>query len=74
MPHTVETRVAVVEMTQKHHASEIEQLKIEVRSTGEKLECINRQLSQIKWIAIGYIGTRVAEQAGIFGFLHGILL
>lgn len=70
----VEARVAVVEMTQKYHESEIKQLKAEVRTTVDKLGSIERQLSQIKWIAVGAVGMKVASEVGLFSFLQGILL
>lgn len=74
MSNDVATRVALIEVTQRHHADELDRLRSDIATTADKLDSIERQLSQIKWIAVGAFGTWVTSEVGIFNVVKSLWL
>ena len=65
MPDQLETRVVRLEVTQQNHAEDIKELRETTLDLSTTMHSIEKNLSQIKYIAIGALAVVVAQSIGL---------
>ena len=65
MPDQLETRVVRLEVTQQNHAEDIKELRDTTVDLKQTMHSIEKNLSQIKYIAIGALAVVVAQSIGL---------
>ena len=65
MPDQLETRVVRLEVNQANHAEDIKELRETTVDLKQTMHSIEKNLSQIKYIAIGALTVVVAQSIGL---------
>ena len=65
MSDQLETRVVRLEVTQQNHAEDIKELRDTTVDLKQTMHSIEKNLSQIKYIAIGALAVVVAQSIGL---------
>jgi len=65
MSDQLETRVVRLEVTQANHAEDIKELRETTIDLTSTMHSIEKNLSQIKWLAIGALAVIIAQTIGI---------
>ena len=65
MSDQLETRVVRLEVTQQNHAEDIKELRETTIDLSTTMHSIEKNLSQIKYIAIGALAVVVAQSIGL---------
>ena len=65
MSDQLETRVVRLEITQQNHAEDIKELRETTLDLSTTMHSIEKNLSQIKYIAIGALAVVVAQSIGL---------
>ena len=65
MTDQLETRVVRLEVTQQNHAEDIKELRETTLDLSTTIHSIEKNLSQIKYIAIGALAVVVAQSIGL---------
>ena len=65
MPDQLETRVVRLEVNQANHAEDIKELRETTIDLSTTMHSIEKNLSQIKYIAIGALAVVVAQSIGL---------
>jgi len=65
MPDQLETRVVRLEVYSKNHAEDIKELRETTVDLKQTMHSIEKNLSQIKYIAIGALAVVVAQSIGL---------
>ena len=65
MSDQLETRVVRLEITQQNHAEDIKELRETTIDLSTTMHSIEKNLSQIKYIAIGALAVVVAQSIGL---------
>jgi len=65
MPDPLETRVVRLEVTQANHAEDIKELRDTTVDLASTMHSIEKNLSQIKYIAVGALVVIVAQTIGL---------
>ena len=65
MPDQLETRVVRLEVNQANHAEDIKELRETTLDLSTTMHSIEKNLSQIKYIAIGALAVVVAQSIGL---------
>jgi len=65
MPDQLETRVVRLEVNQVNHAEDIKELRETTVDLKQTMHSIEKNLSQIKYIAIGALAVVVAQSIGL---------
>lgn len=65
MAPDLETRVVKLEVTQQNHAEDIKELRETSADMKETLHSIEKNLSQIKYLALGALAVVVAQSVGL---------
>ena len=65
MSDQLETRVVRLEVTQQNHAEDIKELRETTLDLSTTMHSIEKNLSQIKYIAIGALAVVVAQSIGL---------
>ena len=65
MPDQLETRVVRLEVNQANHSEDIKELRETTVDLKQTMHSIEKNLSQIKYIAIGALAVVVAQSIGL---------
>jgi len=65
MPDQLETRVVRLEVNQVNHAEDIKELRETTVDLKQTMHSIEKNLSQIKYIAVGALAVVVAQSIGL---------
>jgi len=65
MPDQLETRVVRLEVYSKNHAEDIKELRETTVDLKQTMHSIEKNLSQIKYIAVGALAVVVAQSIGL---------
>ena len=65
MPDQLETRVVRLEVTQQNHAEDIKELRETTIDLSTTMHSIEKNLAQIKYLAVGALVVIVAQTLGL---------
>ena len=68
----VRDRVLKLEFVTDQHNKDCDELQQENKLVQERLDLITRTIFQVKWIALGSLGTAILTQIGMVEFVKGM--